>query len=114
MTARRKSKRRRVTRARDVDSEFDRRMGAVLHAMRKGFGTGGPSFEDAVNNLRRQVIARGGDGTLRDCQCFLCEDGRSAVLYADWGSDQTVCATFMLPVTEREFDGEAYVRRCEG
>ena len=112
MKARRKSKRRRVTR--DVEREFNRHMQAVLRAMREGFGTGGPSFEDAVNNLRRQVIARGGDGTLRDCQCFLCEDGRSAVLYADWGSDQTVCATFMLPVTEREFDGEAYVRRCEG
>ena len=90
-------------------------MAGALDAVRRSL-FGGNTFQEAVADLRRQLIARGGDGTLHDCQCFLCEDGRSAMLYADWGSDQTVCATFTLPVsvTEDTFDAQCYVRRCEG
>jgi hypothetical protein len=82
--------------------------------MRREFASNAPSFEQAVATLRRQSIARGGDGTLRDVECFLCEDGRSAVLYADWSSDNPAVAGFRLPspTTEAKFNPDFSVARA--
>lgn len=114
MKARRKSKRRRVTR--DVEREFNRHMQAVLRAMREGFGTGRPTFSDAIVSLREQLAARGDtSGRLRDMACCLDEDGTAALLYALWSSDDPIYARFVLPTptTEDAFDPEAYLKLCE-
>ena len=86
----------------------------ISNAMRREFASNAPSFEQAVATLRRQSIARGGDGTLRDVECFLCEDGRSAVLYADWSSDNPAVAGFRLPspTTEAKFNPDFSVARA--
>ena len=90
-------------------------MNRILADVRRGL-FGGATFEEAVNDLRRQLLARGGDGELRDVECFLSEDGRSAMLAAEWSSDRPVTANFSLPVsvTEANFDAQSYVRRCKG
>ena len=115
MSARRKKPRQRSRSRRAEGDEFNRHMKAVLDAMRKGFGTAGPSFEEAKQELRRRLRQRGDSTRLRDVVCFLNEDCRTAMLAANWSSDEPVCAHFLLPVstTEDTFDGAAYVRLCE-
>ena len=117
MTMRRRTKRRRKGRGRNVDAEFNRRMQAVLDAMRKGLGTNQPTFADAVLSLHQQLVERGDtSGRLRDVQCHLDESGTSALLYANWSADDPVSARFVLPTQTNEdaFDAEAYIRLCEG
>ena len=72
------------------------------------------AFEEARASLRRQSLERGLDGILRDVQCTLCEDGRTGILQADYGSDLPLIAAFHLPAPaqENEFDSEFYVARC--
>jgi hypothetical protein len=84
--------------------------------MRKAFGTDGPTFADAILSLHQQLATRGDtSGRLRDVQCHLDESGTSALLYANWSSDDPVFARFVSPrpTTEAEFDAESYVRLCE-
>lgn len=112
MTRRRQIKRRRTGRSRNVEAVTERELQKFVATLRKGLGVD-DSFEKAVASLRQQVIARGGDGVLRDVVCFLSEDGRSAMLAAEWGSDQPVCTNFALPIAESEFDPEFYVAKPE-
>ena len=38
-------------------------------------------FQKAIDNIRRQLVSKGIDGTLRDIHVNLIEDGRSALLF---------------------------------
>ena len=115
MKGRRKTKRRRTSGAMIGEAEFERRMNRILADVRRGL-FGGNTFEEAVADLRRQLVMRGGDGVLHDVQCFLAEDGKTATLFANWHDDQTVCANFALPAptTEDRFNAQHYIEEAEG
>ena len=75
------------------------------------------AFAKARDNLRRQMIERGGDGMLRDVEISLAEDGRSVIVYANFASEDPVHTGFMLQAQtdEEEFHDLAQLYRalCE-
>jgi hypothetical protein len=102
-----------MNRQRDFEVEMQR----ALVVMRQELGNDNPTFADAVLSLHQQLAERGDTSRrLRDVQVHLDESGTSALLYANWSSDDCVFARFALPTqtTEDAFDAEAYVRLCEG
>lgn len=100
--------------ARNSEATTERELRRMIAALRRGLLGDTDSFEGAVRRLRQQLIARGGDGRLRDVVCHLDEDGRGALLAANWTSDEPVIAGFTLsePTSEDEFDPDFYVRRA--
>jgi len=73
------------------------------------------AFDAARRSLQEQSRRCGGDGSLRDVQAFLCEDGRTVMLFADYASDDHLSTSFLLSKVTREadFDSQFYVRECE-
>ena len=70
------------------------------------------SFQKAIDNIRRQLDAKGTDGMLRDIHVNLIEDGRSALLFSHYGNDALTCyASFALAETtiDAEFCSAHYI-----
>jgi hypothetical protein len=65
--------------------------------------------------LRAQLMEHGGDGQLRDVQAFLCEDGRTVMVFAEWTSDEPACTSFKFykRIAQSEFDRAIYLA-CDG
>jgi hypothetical protein len=89
--------------------EITRYAAACLHRALKE----ADAFAAARRCLQLQSIERGGDGTLRDVQAHLVEDGETVVLYADWKDDEPMMASFKLAnrTEDSEFDAEWYCER---
>ena len=68
------------------------------------------AFATAKDSLQKQMVARGGDGTLRDVQVSLCADGVTVHLFAAWETDEPATASFKLAksTSEANFDSGLY------
>jgi len=73
------------------------------------------AFATAQASLQTQMVARGGDGTLCDIQCYLDEDGQTVFLWSDWKSDDPAGASFKLakPTSEEDFEAGFYIMQLE-
>jgi hypothetical protein len=69
------------------------------------------TFEEARAHCIADLMSSGQES---DWQCHLCEDGRHAMLFANYYSDEPVMYVFNLPATidEDVFDPQLYLSQC--
>jgi hypothetical protein len=72
------------------------------------------NFVRAKSELRLANVIKNGRGSLSDCACFLGDDNKTVLAYANWNDDEkTVCVSFELgaPTTEDVFDANGWATR---
>lgn len=76
------------------------------------------TFAGAAASMRLHLAAwdEGDDGVLRDVQVNLCEDLKTAMIWATHKNGSDLYASFVLPAstTEEQFDASEYVAALRG
>ena len=74
------------------------------------------SYAAASMRLRLRAWDDGGDGVLRNVQVNLCEDLKTAMIWATHKNGSDLYASFELPAptTEEHFDASEYVAALQG